>query len=94
MQDVLKSDECVAGNLSDFCLLNEGVVEQTGRVVLLLFVAFRDVLAIFFLFLLGHSSGDVEAHLHKLVSCTTSLLSACSSTTQVSVRTGVLAVCG
>lgn len=65
MQDIEEGGDSIARHLADFRLLNEGLVEEGGGVLLLAIVA-GGVFTTLGLHL-GGGAGNIEAHLDELV---------------------------
>jgi len=89
VKHVEKGGDGVTSHLANLRFFDEGIVEESGSVLLLSFVAASAVLALGLL--LGGCAGDVEAHLNQLVPTSAGLLSLAASAA-LAVRAGVVGV--
>lgn len=92
VEDLQESGNGITGSLANLGLVHEGLVEQGGGVLLLLF---RVAAGFFPLGLLARSRARyVESHLDQLVLPGTRLLAPSSRAAQVAVRSRVIFVGG
>lgn len=92
MEDLQEGGNGITGSLANLRLVHEGLVEQSGGILLLLF---RITAGLFPFGLLARSGARyVESHLDQLVLPGTRLLPPSSRTAQVAVRSRVIFVRG
>lgn len=91
MQNLEEGGDSIASHLSNLGLLNEGLVEERRRILLLL-ASTTIAVAVFPAVLDGRHARDVEAHLHELIPSSTCLLALPPCAAQVAVGAGVAAV--
>lgn len=93
MQNVEEGGDSITSSLANLCLLNESLVEERSRILLLLLTTIAT--RIFALgLLLRRYTGDVESHLDQLILARSCFLALASGTAQLAVGASVVGVEG
>ena len=92
MKDVEEGGDGVTGRLANLGLVDEGIIEQSGSILLLLAASVAPGILPIGLLLRRRHTGDVEAHLDELVLTSTGLLPLAPRAAQMAVGACVLGV--
>lgn len=91
MQDVQERSKCVSCDLSDLRLVHQCLVENVGRVLLLVF-AVRHLFTVLLLLFSGRCARNVEAHLNQLIHRSARFSSSRSCAAQMAVRSSIFPI--
>ena len=91
MQDVEEGGDSIASRLANLRLLEQGVVEKRGGILLLLASIATCVFTLRLLLCCRHAR-DVETHLHELILACAGLLALAAGATKVSIGASIVGV--
>lgn len=92
MQDFQEGGDGVAGRFTNLGFVDEGLIEQSGGILLFFFSVTASLLSL--RLLASGSSGDIKSHLTQLVFACAGLLATPSRTAQMAVGAGVVGIRG